>query len=166
MHVYTSVTRCAHWLFGFDFMTFIGVCQEFCSQGGGGTWAGSPPSEDQVHPPDQVHPFRTRYTPPWTRYTRQDQVPSPGTRYPPPRDQVHPSPPRTRYPPHSSACWEIRATSGRYASYWNAFLFIVCRTKCRLETGIEPSCNPKINRKPPIMLKLQTLTVLILFAEN
>ena len=26
-------------------------------------------------------------------------------------------------PPHS-ACWEIRATSGRYASYWNAYLFI------------------------------------------
>ena len=35
--------------------------------------------------------------------------------------QVHP---QTRYPPppRSSACWEIRATSGRYASYWNAFL--------------------------------------------
>ena len=26
-------------------------------------------------------------------------------------------------PPGSSACWEIRATSGRYASHWNAFLF-------------------------------------------
>ena len=25
-------------------------------------------------------------------------------------------------PPHS-ACWEIRSTSGRYASYWNAILF-------------------------------------------
>ena len=25
--------------------------------------------------------------------------------------------------PGSSACWEIRATSGRYASYWNAYLF-------------------------------------------
>ena len=25
--------------------------------------------------------------------------------------------------PGISACWEIRATSGRYASYWNAFLF-------------------------------------------
>ena len=34
-----------------------------------------------------------------------------------------------RYPPGpgtspgTSACWEIWATSGRYASYWNAFLF-------------------------------------------
>ena len=25
--------------------------------------------------------------------------------------------------PHHSACWEIRAISGRYASYWNAYLF-------------------------------------------
>ena len=64
---------------------------------------------DQVHPPwDQVHPPRTRYTPPdqvhppGTRYTPPgpgtppDQVhpPGPGT---PPRDQVHP--PRTRYTP-------------------------------------------------------------------
>ena len=26
-------------------------------------------------------------------------------------------------PVQHSACWEIRATSGRYASYWNAILF-------------------------------------------
>ena len=31
--------------------------------------------------------------------------------------------PLGRYPPRTSACWEIRATSVRYASYWNAFLF-------------------------------------------
>ena len=31
-------------------------------------------------------------------------------------------PPGTRYTPGNSARWEIRATSGRYASYWNAFL--------------------------------------------
>ena len=30
--------------------------------------------------------------------------------------------PRTRHP-QRSAGWEIRATSGRYASYWNAILF-------------------------------------------
>ena len=33
----------------------------------------------------------------------------------PPRPGTHPS-------PGSRACWEIRPTSGRYASYWNAFL--------------------------------------------
>ena len=36
--------------------------------------------------------------------------------HPPPWDQVHPP------PPGSNACREIRATSGRYSSYWNAFL--------------------------------------------
>ena len=64
--------------------------------------------------PGQVH----------TRYTPQNQVPP---RTPPtPWDQVHS--PRNRYtpPPLSSACWEIRTTSGRYAFYWNAFLFVSC----------------------------------------
>ena len=31
-------------------------------------------------------------------------------------------PPGAESPLHS-ACWEIRPTSGRYASYWNAYLF-------------------------------------------
>ena len=30
--------------------------------------------------------------------------------------------PPEQIPLGSSACWEIRATSGRYASYWNAYL--------------------------------------------
>ena len=33
-------------------------------------------------------------------------------------------PPRITDPPCGSASWEIRATSGRYASYRNAYLFI------------------------------------------
>ena len=97
---------------------------------GGGEYLGRDTPWDQVspgtryrYPREQVHP--PRYTsrdqvhPPWTRYT-----PRPGTP-PTPWDQVHPpgpsTPPRPGTPP-SSACWEIRATSGRYASYWNAFL--------------------------------------------
>ena len=32
------------------------------------------------------------------------------------------TPPRADTP-QSSACWEIRAITGRYASYWNAYLF-------------------------------------------
>ena len=61
-------------------------------------WAGALPGPgtppwDQVHPLDQVHP------------------PGPGT---PPRDQVPPF--RAGTPPPG-------AVSGRYASYWNAFLF-------------------------------------------
>ena len=65
-----------------------------------------PPPQDQTCPQDQ--------TPPGTRH------PPPGTRPPwdhtPPPDQT---PPGTIPPP------EIRSTSGRYASYWNAFLFSI-----------------------------------------
>ena len=59
---------------------------------------GTPP-KDQVHPRDQVHPPGTRYTP-LEQTTPPDQV-----------------------PPRSRACWEIRSTCGRSASYWNAILF-------------------------------------------
>ena len=39
------------------------------------------------------------------------------------------TPPGSRHPPRAdtplhSACWEIRSTSGRYASYWNAIFFL------------------------------------------
>ena len=65
---------------------FIGMCQEFCSQGGG--------VPGQVHPPEPGTPPRPG-TPPGTRYTHLDQVHPPGTRYTPlgpgtPKDQVHP----------------------------------------------------------------------------
>ena len=56
----------------------------------------------------------------------------------PPRAVTPPSrPPRSRHPPEQtppradtpaplhSACWEIRSTSGRYASYWNAILLSI-----------------------------------------
>ena len=72
-------------------------------------WAGTPPGPGTPPglgaSPGQVHLPRTRYTP-WAGTP-------PGTRYTP----------QAGTPP-SSACWEIRATSGRYASYWNAFLYI------------------------------------------
>ena len=44
---------------------------------------------------------------------------------PPPREQTPPGEdtPRSRHP--CSACWEIRSTSGRHASYWNAYLLVV-----------------------------------------
>ena len=32
--------------------------------------------------------------------------------------------PREDTPPSRCACWEMRATIGRYASYWNAYLFV------------------------------------------
>ena len=48
--------------------------------------------------------------------------------------QVHP--PGTRYTPPSSACREIRATSGWYASYWNAFLLFKIDTLCVFELNL------------------------------
>ena len=84
-----------------------------------------PPQEGT--PPGQVHPLG-RYThqagtPHWQVHPSWAGTP-PGQVTPPWQvhlpGQVHPP---CRYPPSgSSACWEIRATSGRYASYWNAFL--------------------------------------------
>ena len=46
-----------------------------------------------------------------------------------PPDQAppwHPPPTRHPSPPPRCACWEIRSTGGRYASYWNAILFTLC----------------------------------------
>ena len=70
-----------------------------------------PPSWDQAGTPwDQAGTPQTRQVPPGTRQVHPlDRA---GT---PLWDQAG-------TPPPSSICWEIRATSGRYASYWNAFL--------------------------------------------
>ena len=73
---------------------------------------------------------RSRHPPPRTRCTpRADTPPGPGTPPgsrpslgadtplgpgTPPQDQVH--------TPPSRACWQIRSTCGRSASYWNAIL--------------------------------------------
>ena len=48
----------------------------------------------------------------WDTPLRTRHPPGPGT---PPQDQAH--------HPRCRACWEIRPTRGRYASYWNAILF-------------------------------------------
>ena len=53
----------------------------------------------------------------------------PRSRLPQSRPPPEQTPPRAEPPPpeqtlpRSSASWEIRPTSGRYASYWNAYLF-------------------------------------------
>ena len=82
-------------------------------------WAGTPPW--QVHPPRQVRPQAGT---PWAGTPSLGGYPP--DRYPP--GQVQPgryTPHLERHTPQSSACWEIRATSGWYASYWNAFLFSI-----------------------------------------
>ena len=119
---------------------FLQVC--VCPQGGrvsASVHAGMPyPSPpDQTDPPDQADPPRSgrpppdppgtwqtptpriRQTPPGTRQT----PPPPGPGRHPPRDLADTPPPGPgRHPPQADS--SIRSTSGRYASYWNAFLLL------------------------------------------
>ena len=94
-----------------------------CPQGGRGVclsacWDTPPPRSRPPPGPDTPSP-RTRHPP------REHTPPRPGTdpQTPPPPTR-HPSPPtrHTSPPPREADC-SIRLTSGRYASYWNAFLF-------------------------------------------
>ena len=59
-------------------------------------------------------PPRSRH-PPWSRHRPWEQTPRADT----PLEQT---PPQSRPPPREADS-SIRYTSGRYASYWNAFLF-------------------------------------------
>ena len=61
------------------------------------------PPREEVPPMDQAHT-------PW------EETPPPGRRHPSGGDTPQ------RRPPLHRACWEIRSTHGRYASYWNAIL--------------------------------------------
>ena len=91
---------------------FRSVCQEFCPQGGVCLSAfGIPPPPPPAGTPKQASP-QTRHP--------QDQA------LPPPRagtPQKEAPLLGAGAPPQRRACWEIRSTSGRYASYWNAILF-------------------------------------------
>ena len=102
---------------------FSRVCQEFCSQGG---------VPGQVPPTSRYTP-RGRYTP-WQVHPLGWYTPQAGTplldRYT--TQQVHPPqvhPPAGTTPPGRYTPWEQcmlgdTSTSGRYASYWNAFLLL------------------------------------------
>ena len=64
------------------------------------------------------------------RPPRADTNLPPGTRQTPPGPGRHPpglgrAPPGPGRPPREADS-SIRSTSGRYASYWNAFLFLSC----------------------------------------
>ena len=86
-----------------------GVCLSAC-------WDARPPPQEQtLTPPDQAHPPRDQEPPPPDQAHHHHQPPRPGT---PPLDQAHP--PHQAPPPEADA--SIRSMSGRYASYWNAFL--------------------------------------------
>ena len=77
------------------------------------TWQGDPPDQADTPPPGPG-----KEPPPWSRQT----PPEPG-RENPPADQAD-TPPRPGPPREED--FSIRSMSGRYASYWNAFLFYLC----------------------------------------
>ena len=88
-----------------------------------------------VPPPDQADPPWTRDPPPWDQADPHppDQADTPLDQADPPGPETHPGPgrptpdqadtPRTRQTPPQEADASIWSMSGRYASYWNAFLF-------------------------------------------
>ena len=105
------------------------VCLSAC-------WDTTPPAGSR-HPPEQT-PIPREQTPPWEQTTAREQThppreqtpreETPRSRHPPPER----TPPWSRHPPGADtfppqADSGIRSMNGRYASYWNAFLFIpVC----------------------------------------
>ena len=87
----------------------------------GRTPPGPDPPLDQADPPNQAEPPLGPDPP--------DQTPPrpgrpPQTRQTP-LDQADPQPPGPGRPPPPEADSSIRSTSGRYASYWNAFLLTI-----------------------------------------
>ena len=76
-----------------------GVCLSAC-------WDARPPPPEQTHPPGADTPLNQA---PLTRHT-------PRTRHPPPWASP---------PPSQEADASMWSMSGRYASYWNAFLFAI-----------------------------------------
>ena len=101
----------------------------------------NPPGTRQTPPPGRESPLRTRQTPPLqTRQTPpagrtppQNQADTSPWQGEPPLDQADPqqgeppwqgkAPPGMENPPPREADDSIRSMSGRYASYWNAYLF-------------------------------------------
>ena len=124
---------------------FIGVCQEFCSQGE------CPPQCMLGYPPPRADTPRAD-TPPGADTPRSRHPP--GSRHPleqtPSRADTPPeqTPPRadtpwSRHPPQHRACWEIRSMRGQYASYWIAILlWLISPQKCM------PSLDPPMLNKP------------------
>ena len=84
----------------------------------------TPPPWEQTHqPPGPDRPPQSRPppradTPLRSRHTTTTTTPQTRETLPP----EQPPPPRTRQTPPREADSSIRSTSGRFASYWNAFL--------------------------------------------
>ena len=96
----------------------------------------SPPGTRQTPPPpgtkenplgrENPSPPRTKENPPWTRQTPPRTKENPPSRENPPGTKENPpdqaDTPRTKENPLWEEDCSIRSMSGRYPSYWNAFL--------------------------------------------
>ena len=107
---------------------FTPVCHSFCSPGGGGWGSASVHAGIPPPPPRPDTTPRTRHQHHHPPHQTRHHHP-PGSRHPPgpdthPREQT-PTPPGADTPLREADS-SIRSTSGRYASYWNAFLLCVC----------------------------------------
>ena len=108
--------------------------------------------KDSVHRGGLPH-CMLGYTPRWD----QRQTPHPlDQRQTLPPTLPHP-PPGSRHPLLCSACWEIRATSGRYASYWNSIFLSVILMQENLLVVTEP-CEGKFNCSEKSRKKCQVET--------
>ena len=76
----------------------------------GGHWSTNRWQVDGMHPTGMLSCYRPQWSCGKVMFLHQSVILFKGGRVADP-------------PPPSSSCWEIRATSGRYASYWNAHLF-------------------------------------------
>ena len=103
-------------------LCLLHVCNWFCSQDPGGvSGQGEPPQGKERPPPlaGRTPPGRENPSPGIGRTPRA--IDPPGISRLPRLNSRHP--PRSRHPPPREADCSIRSMSGRYASYWNAFLF-------------------------------------------
>ena len=106
---------------------FTRVCDSVNGGRGVSGEGGTPPPQTRQTPP--CGPGRP---PTWTRQTPRDQADTPPNQADPPDQADTPWTRQTPPPPPQTleADFRIRSTSGRYASYWNAFLFHHVNTFC------------------------------------
>ena len=116
-----------------------------------------PPLPPEWTPPQEQTPPRVDISP--SRHPPGAGTPlgaapqeQPRSRHPPGRPPGA-EPPRSRPPgqtppPPSIACWEIRSMRGRYASYWNAILFMTY-----FHRALPPPPRPPLD---PLLLKFKS----------
>ena len=108
-----------------EFWSQRGVCLSACWDTPPSPGADSPGADPpRADPPRADTPSKSRHPPEQTppgADTSPEQTPSPGADTPPGADPPWSRPPGADTSPREADC-SIRSTSGRYASYWNAFL--------------------------------------------